>query len=140
MWDYTDAVKEHFIHPKNVGEIENPDGVGNVGSISCGDALRLTIKVDRATEVITDAKFKTFGCASAIAFSSMLTEMIIGMKLEDAEKLSNDDIARALGGLPKEKIFFSISMKRNRILQRRKHMHIISRLTVKNVPRYFSFQ
>ena len=61
MWDYTDAVKEHFIHPKNVGEIENPDGVGNVGSISCGDALRLTIKVDRATEVITDAKFKTFG-------------------------------------------------------------------------------
>ena len=66
MWDYTDAVKEHFINPRNVGEIENADGVGNVGSIACGDALRLSIKVDE-NDVITDAKFKTFGCASAIA-------------------------------------------------------------------------
>ena len=99
MWEYTDTVQEHFINPKNVGEIENADGVGNVGSIACGDALRLTIRVDE-NKIITDAKFKTFGCASAIASSSMLTEMLKGMKLEDAKRLTNDDIAMALGGLP----------------------------------------
>lgn len=107
MWEYTDKVQEHFINPKNVGEIENADGVGNVGSLACGDALKLTIKVDE-NDIITDAKFKTFGCASAIASSSVLTEMLKGMPLAEAKKITNDDIAEALGGLPKEKMHCSV--------------------------------
>ncbi len=107
MWEYTDEVKQHFLTPKNVGEIENADAVGEVGSLACGDALKLTLKVDE-NEIITDAKFKTFGCASAIASSSVLTELVKGMPLTDAENISNEDIAKALGGLPKEKMHCSV--------------------------------
>lgn len=95
------------MQPQNVGEVENPSGTGNVGSLACGDALKLTIKVDE-NDIIVDAQFKTFGCASAIASSSVLTELIKGMPVDEAAKITNEDIAEALGGLPKEKMHCSV--------------------------------
>jgi nitrogen fixation NifU-like protein len=103
---YNDKVMEHFRNPRNVGEMENPDGVGRVGDPICGDVMELYIKVKDG--IIVDAKFKTFGCAAAIATSSMVTDMINGKSVEEALKISNKAVVEALDGLPPAKVHCSV--------------------------------
>ena len=102
---YSDKVMDHFENPRNVGEIENADGLGTVGNPECGDIMKLSIKIE--DDVIKDVKFKTFGCGAAIATSSMVTELVKGKGLEEAESISNDTVAEALDGLPPVKMHCS---------------------------------
>jgi nitrogen fixation NifU-like protein len=105
MEQYSEKVMDHFRNPRNVGEIENPDGVGRVGNPICGDVMEMYIKVNG--NIITDAKFKTFGCGAAIATSSMATELVIGKTIEEAKKITNKVVAEALDGLPAIKMHCS---------------------------------
>ena len=103
---YSEKVMDHFRNPRNVGVLENPDGVGEVGNPVCGDIMKIYLKIDN--DIITDVKFETFGCGSAIASSSMATEMIKGKSIEDALALTNKEVVDALGGLPAHKLHCSV--------------------------------
>ncbi len=106
MWDYSEKVIEHYRNPRNVGKIDNADAVGVAGSLACGDQLKIYLKIEN--NIVTDAKFQTFGCGSAVASSSILTEMIIGKSVDEVKKITNQDIADQLGGLPPEKMHCSV--------------------------------
>ena len=105
---YSDKVMDHFQHPRNVGKMEDADGIGEVGNAKCGDIMRMYIKVDPETQVITDVKFNTFGCGSAIASSSMATELIKGKTIDEALAVTNKQVVEALGGLPAYKLHCSV--------------------------------
>ena len=104
---YTEKVMDHFMHPRNVGEIENASGVGTVGNAKCGDIMRIFLDIDE-NQIVRDAKFKTFGCGAAIATSSMATEMIIGKSVQEALEVTNKAVMEALGGLPPVKVHCSL--------------------------------